>query len=319
MSLWMPTGSTATEWDVCACRTVWLCSPHPAGHRLTCPCHYPTGWSAQYRLQDMVRPSTLSFYFTCPLIQRLKRKTWKIIYLDIFLYFSLCHNGSLQCDSRECEGIKNEMYFKIIRLGLTMNLSRETFVTHTLYHSFSVTQWVVRVDPLFSVCSYLLSPPLWLCHDWLWRCQCRSRNAWNSSGVSAEALPNMSGCGLWVTCQWEGGGVLQTPAGGEDLPPTRCLHRWWSLTVLILLKYHECQLKGILQHFPDQHIRTFSCDYGGQKFRLEMAQYHFFISENNSDTDRYRSMPRIFASKWYNPYALYIVLSNYLSNTGPIQ
>lgn len=63
-----------------------------------------------------------------------------IIFLDIFLYFSLCYNGSLQCDTRECEGIKKMKLMGKKRLGLAMNLSRARLATHTLYYSVSVTQ-----------------------------------------------------------------------------------------------------------------------------------------------------------------------------------
>lgn len=165
-----------------------------------------------------------------------------------------------------------------------MHLTRAKFVTHTLYYFVSVTQWVVRVDALLSVCSCLLPSSLWFCYGWWWRGQWRSRNVWNSSGVSANTLPNMSGCGLWVTCQWERGGMLQTPTRGEDLPPTWSMqrsltilthstHSQYLLTGVTLLKHHGCQLKKFC-------LTNTSAPYSisGQKSQLEVEIWWFKLS-----------------------------------------
>lgn len=109
-------GPPAAEWVLCSTRGVWLCSPAaPCFWTTTNPYRHLPGGHSHHWLQYLVIPCLFggtwkkTFWFPQSIFVDKKTDLIGRLICDSFasfalLFYSLCHNGTLHSDMRECEG-----------------------------------------------------------------------------------------------------------------------------------------------------------------------------------------------------------------------
>lgn len=128
------------------------------------------------------------------------------------LFCSLCHDGALQCDTRECEGTKAALS-ELCKGFLPLLSHHALLLLYPPHPLFSPPQWVVRVDAVLPLCTLNLPPAKHLPGWNLWR---------HSDALNPETFSGLFGSGLWSSSPHRGWTEPVSWADGRGKALSRC-------------------------------------------------------------------------------------------------